>query len=404
MANRKDSKGRNLKQGESQRSDGRYMYRYMDVEGKRKTIYSMDLAELREKEKQIQRDLDDNIDTSNAQKTLNQQIQDYIATKPKIAGSTRANYVYIWEKDIKNSALGKKKLENIVKSDIKRFYAELSEKGYRSGTISLYQNLLYPAFQLAVDDNIIRINPCKDCMKEYKKNDAVKKEALTEGQQEKLLEFMKQSTRYKVHAPMVAVMLGTACRIGETIGLTWKDVDLKAKKIDINHQLTYKKIDGVTEFRLTTPKTEDGKRILPMTEEVYQAFLEQRKIQFMFGIPRNVEVAGISGFVFTTMGGRPIQPNCVNRFLDSVVRAYNREETAKAKEERRDPELLPHISAHMLRHTGCTRMAEKGMKPKTLQYIMGHANISVTMDIYAHIDENKVFEEVQALESAAKVI
>ena len=105
------------------------------------------------------------------------------------------------------------------------------------------------------------------------------------------------------------------------------------------------------------------------------------------GIDRDVEIDGRKGFIFTSKNGRPLQPSAVNNALYNIVDAYNKTEKERASREHRKPEFLPSISAHILRHTGCTRMAERGMDVKVLQYIMGHANIAVTMEVYNHITE-----------------
>lgn len=383
---RKDNKGRNLKEGESQRSDLRFQYRYTDNTGKRCIIYDWDLAELRKKEKQIQKDLDDNINTNGAKITFDQQFQKYIDTKPRLALSTKNNYLDMWENHIKKSFLGNMKINDIVKSDILKFYNSLVKKGFKNGTIQLFQNIIYPCFQLAVDDNIIRTNPAKDCMKEFSGNDTKKKDALTVQEQSRLLEFIAHSQTYNIYLPVVTFMLSTACRCGETIGITWGDIDMKKKFINVDHQLIYKKVGDGIKFYINSPKTESGIRTIPMTSELYEQLKKQREYQMILGIDRTCEIDGYKDFVFTTKGGKPIQPNCVNRIFINIVKAYNDEEKIKAKKEHRKPVLLPSISAHTLRHTGCTRMAESGMDIKTLQYIMGHATLSITMDIYNHID------------------
>ena len=84
--------------------------------------------------------------------------------------------------------------------------------------------------------------------------------------------------------------------------------------------------------------------------------------------------------------------------MKNIVNAYNKAEQEKAVEEKRPPVLIPHISAHTFRHTGCTRMAESGMNVKVLQYIMGHSNISVTMDVYSHAQEENITNEIDRLE------
>lgn len=95
----------------------------------------------------------------------------------------------------------------------------------------------------------------------------------------------------------------------------------------------------------------------------------------------------------------PLAPNAVNNVLYNIVKAYNRNEEANAKQSHKKPELMPKISAHIMRHTGCTRMAESGVDPKVLQYIMGHADISITMNVYNHIsDMGRVRKEMEKLE------
>lgn len=73
-------------------------------------------------------------------------------------------------------------------------------------------------------------------------------------------------------------------------------------------------------------------------------------------------------------------------------------EGAQEEKEHRQPELLPHVSVHILRHTACTRLVESGLEPKVLQYIMGHANVSVTLDVYTYLDFTKIQEKMEAVQ------
>ena len=116
------------------------------------------------------------------------------------------------------------------------------------------------------------------------------------------------------------------------------------------------------------------------------------------GIPRDYTVDGYSNFVFTTKSGKPIAPNGFNNAMKNITEAYNRHEISKAESEKRPPVLMPHISAYTFRHTACTRMAEAGMQPKTLQYILGHHDISITMNVYNHAQYDNVKKEIESLE------
>ena len=186
----------------------------------------------------------------------------------------------------------------------------------------------------------------------------------------------------------------------ELIGLTWRDVDIKAKTIRIDHQLIYKNLGDGCRFHVTDPKSDAGFRTIPMTQAVRKAIEEQRKINFMFGKGKDFEVDGYRGFVFTAKTGRPLMPSAVNKVLYNIVDAYNKEEVKAVKKEHRRAELLPKFSAHILRHTACTRMAEHRMDMKVLQYIMGHSNIDVTMEVYNHLgDGERIEKEMEKLDS-----
>ena len=178
-------------------------------------------------------------------------------------------------------------------------------------------------------------------------------------------------------------------RIGECVGLRWCDLDFENRIIDINHNLVHRSVDkeGGT-LHINTPKTKAGERRIPMIEPVYEAFLEEYQIQQMTGFCTQ-EIDGYKGFVFCSSNGTVTIPQEVNRAIHSIVADYNKEETAKAKKEGRDPVLLPDFSAHHLRHTFCTRLCENESNLKVIQTVMGHKDIQTTMDIYADCTEEK---------------
>ena len=400
MANsRKDLKGRKLKEGESWRNDGRYSYRYTDIRtGKRHTVYARDLPELREKEKKIAKDMDDNILTDSAIKkmTLNTLFERYMATR-ELKTATRVNYTRMWENRVKEE-IGGMKVVQLLPSHIKAFYSKLSKAGYAHATVKYINNMVFPALEMAVDDDIIRKNPAKGSISDYGRP-AEEREALTVAQQKKLLAFVKQSKVYNTYYPMITIMIGTGLRCGELIGLTWKDVDIKARRLNVDHQLVYRNYGDGCRFHISTPKTDAGIRVLPMTREVQRAFEEQKKINFLLAKDKSMEVDGYSGFVFTAKSGRPLMPSAVNNVLYNIINAYNKAEAQKAKKADREEALLPKISAHVLRHTACTRMAECHMDMKVLQYIMGHAHFDVTMEVYNHLgDRERIEKEVAKLD------
>ena len=177
----------------------------------------------------------------------------------------------------------------------------------------------------------------------------------------------------------------------------------KRKMLRINHNLVYRvQEDGTCTNHVNSPKTKAGIRIIPMLDEVFDAFLEEYQYQKVIGFCTD-EIDGYSGFVFCTGDGKVYLPNAINRTIRSICADYNKEEESKAKEENRDPVLLPKFSCHILRHTFCTRFCENETNLKVIQEIMGHADISTTMDVYAEATQEKKKESMTSLQSALLV-
>jgi integrase len=230
---------------------------------------------------------------------------------------------------------------------------------------------------------------------------------LTEDEQSLLVEFLRQSEMYGHWLPLITFFLGTGCRIGEVIGLRWKDCDFANGTISINHNLNYKtyytEAGGKRcEMHITTPKTTAGCRTIPMLDEVRQALLTERKRQLCNG-PCMDDVEGYTNFVFTNCSGRVHKPDNVNRALERIRVACNKWEEARARSEQRQPVVLPHFSAHSLRHTFCTRFCENESNVKVIQEIMGHADIGVTMNIYAEATESKKQQSFANLQGKIKI-
>lgn len=401
---RTDNKGRILKTGEMQRAeDNRYLFRYVDVSGKRRTIYAVTLAELREKEKQIKRDIWDGIDSSKGDMTLNQLFQIYMETKSDLRESTRYNYISRWERSIADTPLGNMKVSQIKQFHIRRFYSELVNKGLAANTIKYYHSLIRPTLEMAVDSDIIRKNPAKGC-KKWIGGTKKEREAMTISEQERMLDFVKNSNGYSVYYPMIVFALSTGLRVGELTGLRWTDVDIKEKVVHIRQQLIYKNLGDGCKFHIQDLKTEAGRRDIPLTENMRKSLIKQKELYLLSGrAMKQQEVEGISDFVFTNTHGKPYATNAINFVLDNIVKAYNKSENAQAEKEGREPRNLPHISAHILRHTACTRLAESGLEPKVLQYIMGHSGISITLDIYTHLDFTRIQEKMEAVQEYVKI-
>ena len=417
---RKDARGRNLKDGELQQADGRYKYQYMDANGKRKAVYSWRLLptdrtppgtredlSLREKEDEIEADRRDGIGGKAARKiTLSEMFDVYMAGKVNLKQSTRTNYLYMYDHNVRDE-IGGKTLQSIKYSDIKRFYNSLiSDKGFKPNSMEIIHTILHPVFTLAVRDGYIRVNPTDGVMAEIKKShnwEKSKRHALTLEEQAAFIGFLSTSEMYGHWLPMFTVSLGTGCRVGELIGLRWQDCDFKNGTISINHNLIYRQQEGGRmELHITTPKTSAGCRTIPMLDEVRKALYQQRLMQFQTG-HKSVTVDGYTGFVFTNRFGDVYTPHLINRTIERIYKTYNALETSQAAQEGREPVLIRHFSVHNLRHTFCTRFCENETNIKVIQEIMGHSDVSTTMNIYAEATEAKKKEAFESLEGKIKI-
>lgn len=400
---RKDLRGRALRKGEVQRaSDKRYMYTYTDPLGRRKFIYANDLATLREKEKQLMKDQLDGLDLYVAGKaTINDVFDRYMSTKYDLRETTRSNYLYIWEHFVKDT-FGKKRIADIKFSDLLQYYLYLlNDEEIALGTLDSVHCLIHPTFQLAVRDEIIRHNPSDGVMKEVSKRAGKSRgvrHALSLEQQRAFMDYIANHPVYYHWWPLFTVLLGTGCRIGEGLGLRWQDLDFEKRTISINHSLVYYP-EGSSRrsvLKVSKPKTEAGIRIIPMLDIVYDAFQMELEEQEETGY-NQIEIDGMTGFIFTNRNGSAPNPQTVNRTIKRIISSYNADEVVLAKRQRREPVILPDFSCHHLRHTFCTRLCENETNLKVIQAIMGHRNIETTMDIYAEATEQKKQESIERL-------
>ena len=385
---RKDSKGRALRQGESERKDGRYVYRYSDNGGG--CVYANTLEKLREKEKQIQRDMLDGINTKlAAHNTLNDLFDMSISAK-SLRDSTKHNYIMMWDSNIRLS-LGKMKVADITPYNIRRLYAEFESRGLARNTIKLLHVMICSALDIAVEGDMIRKNPAKSVKFG---GEVAEKKPLSRQEQESLLNFLNGENIYNIYKPMITIMIGTGLRVSELCGLTWEDIDFKENIIKVNKQLLKHKTaaEQGKSLYIEKTKTESGKRTIPMTEAVRKAFKDQMSLMMMLGRRGFAEVDGYTDFIFITKNNTPFCVTNVNFVLSNIIKAHNKVNEIQ----------LPHFSAHILRHTAATRMAEAGIEPKSLQKILGHSKIDITFDVYVDVDEEHIKSEMQKTESIIK--
>lgn len=367
MGKRKDNKGRVLKTGEGQRKNGSYYFRYTDIHGKRCIIYDSSLDVLRMKETEIQRNIADGIDTTGAEITAIELLKKYITIKQLLSESTREGYFYT-AKTLEKEAFMQKKICKIKLSDAKAFVIKLSNDGKKYNTIMSYLEKIRPAFQMAVDDDLIKKNPFRFKLSDVIKNDTEDRRPLSEYDKNRLLEFAKDFPCYDE----IVILLGTGLRVSELCGLTISDIDFTNRKISVNKQLLK---NSYGEYRVASPKTKSGTRYIPMlNDEVVSAF--KRVLQNRIAPRVETMIDGVTGFVFLNSRSKPKVSANVRYEINALVKRYNESHSV----------MLPEITPHIFRHTFCTELANKGMNLKSLQYVLGHNDACTTLNVYAACD------------------
>ena len=389
---RQDNKGRILRTGESQRADGRYMYKYVNRAGETKVVYSWKLVatdrvpkgkrddlSLREKEREIQRDLEDGIDTKGKKMTLCELYAKKTAQRINVKKNTLAGRKYLMDA-LKQDKLGSRSIDSIKPSDAKEWAVRMKEKGYGFKTISNYKRSLKASFYMAIEDDYVRKNPFDFQLSEVIDDDSESRQALSEEQEEKLLSFLQYDTVYQKYYDDVLILLKTGLRISELCGLTVQDLDFENHTLNINHQL----LRNQEGYYIETPKTKCGIRKVPMSEEAGKAFqrvLKRKKTG------KGIVIDGYRNFLFLNQKGMPMTACYYTSTLRNIVKKYNKYHD----------EPLPKITPHILRHTFCTRLAQKNMNPKNLQYIMGDSSIMITLNLYAHASQTGANMEMRSL-------
>lgn len=392
MVRRKDNKGRVLNDGEIQRSDGRYAYQYTDLAGNRKTAYSWKLLpadstpsgkrkdmSLREKEKQIKDQLNKGLFPYGSNMTVVELVEKYISQKTGVRHNTEAGYRFVLNV-IKKEEFGALRIDKVKLSDARAWLIKLQADGRGYSSIHSIRGVIRPAFQMAVDDDMLLKNPFEFQLATVVVNDSVTREAITRKQERQFLEFVKNDKHFCRYYEGIYILFHTGMRISEFVGLTVSDIDFEHRKINVDHQLQRKRN---MEYVIEDTKTSCGTREIPMTDDVCECFkniIQNRrkpKVEPMVG--------GKVGFLYLDKNEMPMVALHWEKYFQHIREKYN--SIYKVQ--------MPLVTPHVCRHTFCSNMAKSGMNPKTLQYIMGHSDIGVTLNTYAHTDFESVQEEMQ---------
>lgn len=392
---RQDKKGERLFKGEREREDGRYEYRYTDIEGQRHCIYAHRLNQLRKEEAKIAYHEHTRILYGLNELTLNDMCDVWIASKQDLRPNTLTGYQRTYDIYVR-SGLGKKNLEEITTADVKFFYSSLKDsRSLSTETICRIQNIVFQIFQYAMDSEIILKNPATHATKEMKRNHPKHtslRPALTETQANILTDFIKETEDIARWYPIVYVLIHTGLRLGEFISLRWCDVDLDKGYVDVNHSISYYASNGKKgTFHISEgTKTVAGNRRIPIGKDVVEAFMIEKEYQIKNEIICHSNIDGYTDFVFVNRFGKVYSQRDLNVAISRIVERYNLSPVLDGKGEE---VLFPHLTCHCFRHTFAVILCERNVNVKVAQMLLGHKDISTTMDIYMRVSERFMFEE-----------
>ena len=238
---------------------------------------------------------------------------------------------------------------------------------------------------MAVDDGLILKNPFEFQLATVIVNDSVTREAATIKQERQFLAFVKNDRHFSRYYEGICILFKTGLRISEFCGLTLADIDLAGRTINVDHQLQR---SSRMEYLIEDTKTNAGTRVLPMTDEVYECFktvIQKRPKPEIEPI-----IAGKTGFLYLDKNGMPMVALHWEKYFEHIVEKYNKIYRVQ----------MPKVTPHVCRHTYCSNCARAGMNPKTLQYLMGHSDIGVTLNVYTHLGYEDAKEELSRINMA----
>jgi len=327
----------------------------------------------------------DHIVTNGGKLTVLELVEKYVSLKTGVRHNTVAGYKTVIN-ILKKEPFGRQRIDKVRLSDAKAWLIKLQKvdgRGYSS--IHSIRGVLRPAFQMAVDDDLIRKNPFGFELASVVVNDSVTREAISRKQERDLLKFIKEDKHFRRYYDGIYILFHTGLRISEFCGLTIQDVEFEEMRIKVDHQLQR---TSQMEYVIQQPKTESGIRYVPMTEEVASCF---RRIIANRAVPKTEPmVDGYVGFLFLDKNDMPMVALHWEKYMEHIVQKYNKIYRIQ----------MPKVTPHVCRHTFCSNMAKSGMNPETLQYIMGHADISVTLNTYTHVKFDDAKDELLRVANA----
>lgn len=382
--------GKELGKGIVQSKDGRFLGRFVNRFGKTESIQANNLTELRKLLADAKYKDYGKKNLTNPNMTLAEWFEIWMEVyEINLRDSTRHNYITMFDK-IKEE-IGDVKMKDMSLTVVQKALNNLSSDQYRKRA----RSLLHSMFEKAIDDDILDRNPARKAVWNVNKDPKAAKVPLTVEQEKFFLEYIYRPRKKQSqleHAEIFEFLLETGLRLGEIMGLQWKYVHMDEGYFEVVTNLVTTPgvdSDGTKRGRFRRfhyPKTEMGKRKVPLTARAKEILENQKKRDEEINkVAKPLE--GFEDIVFLTWTNTPLYDDTVRRTLRKItseIRAINPD--------------FPHLSPHILRHTFATRCVESGMNIKTLQVILGHTNYKTTMDTYTHVTDDTIYTEIKKFE------
>lgn len=374
----KDLKGKELGVGITQQPNGLYRARFVDKFGKRKERRFKKLQECRKWIADATY-TDEHSDIMNATDYIVDSWFEYwIDIKKKtVRPNTVRNYTERYNRNIKG-IIGKKLLSEVKPIHCQKIFSDMADEGYKTSTIYQTRIALYNMLEFAKENEVIRMNPLKKSIKSDMGKPSEKKKALTIENQRCFL----QGAEGKSYENQYRFILQTGLRTGELVGLRWEDVDFDKKLLKIQRSMEFR--HSVGEWRIGEPKSKSGYRTIPLTDEAIRILHCQKakNDEIKENIPDEWK-----DIIFLCRKGTPVKNSTYDTALFKIC----------------EKQGIDKFSMHVLRHTFATRCIEGGMKPKTLQKLLGHSNIGITMNLYVHVTEEEKHKEISLVAESLNV-
>ena len=374
----KSLKGKELGKGISQRKDGLFQARFINRFGKRQTVYAKTMHEITKKLRDEQYEDERQLNVVDSNVTLDEWFDMWMDTCKKNCRDT-TKHTYTIQYNRLREKLGWRKLTNLNLVIIQDAFNDLKTDASRRDCKALLVDML----NRAMESDLLNKNVALSAKTKIDNGEQEEKRVLTEDEIRLLLDVSKDGQLY----PLFVVALHTGMRIGEITGLTWDCVDFRNGMIYVTKILCYLPNKGDAIYEFHPPKTKAGKRNIPMSKLVKETLLVQKKwhdkVSSRFA-PRQ----GLENLVFTSKTNNPLHNTNIRESIDYLVDKINRQY----------PDVgFKRFTPHCLRHTFATNCIAKGMNPKTLQKLLGHNSLQMTMDLYCHVLDETLKEEMSTI-------